>query len=155
MLSSFKGICQAWMECSACTLCCSRTTPDWSLKLTQGWFSLNRTFKLQNRLFIAVMIEHFIYIYIYYSLPQHQSSVASLFISISYNWFYEACFQWNLTSEDLVEINNEWWMSKCLMCFNCDLKLPYEQLMMKWSQLDQRLIPLDIIEWIAYKNIEI
>ena len=42
-----------------------------------------------------------------------------------------------------------------LMHFNFDLELPYEHLIMKWSQLKQRLISLDITEWIADENIVI
>ena len=42
-----------------------------------------------------------------------------------------------------------------LMHFNFDLELPYERLIMKWSQLKQRLISLDITEWIADENIVI
>jgi len=42
-----------------------------------------------------------------------------------------------------------------LMHFNYDLELPYEHLIMKWSQLKQRLISVDITEWIADENIVI
>ena len=37
--------------------------------------------------------------------------------------------------------------SLALMHFNYDLEIPYEELIMKWSQFKDRLITLDISEW--------
>ena len=34
------------------------------------------------------------------------------------------------------------------MHFNYDLKIPYEDLNKKWSQLKKHLITLDVTEWI-------
>ena len=38
--------------------------------------------------------------------------------------------------------------SLALMHFNYDLEIPYEQLIKKWSQLKDRLMTLDIEQWL-------
>ena len=39
-----------------------------------------------------------------------------------------------------------------LMHFNYELEIPYEKLIIKWSQLKDRLIDLDLVDWFEEVN---